>query len=193
MRRSAVLAAITVLSVGAQPRQKPFWLDIAPKQWNHAGGSIPRAQKLFSKDDRDFLDQCRGLIVADPQTPEERAVAGKGWVLFGSTHDGRGTAVVSAMQNFDGMCRPDNFQDFVFVKGIYAGTISPKPMNSRSDGASTRIDFPDRGKVYAEFVRYTEKDPLCCPSRISEATYEIQEVNGKPLVTLTTVRTRPTN
>jgi len=122
---------------------------------------------------------------------EELAVAGRGWMLFGNFHDNSGTVVIGAMANLDGMCRVDMYQDFVFVKGIYAGTLSPKLMNARSDGGSVTIGFSKPGGITARFNRYTEKDPLCCPSRISEATYEIQQTGGKPAVALISVQTRP--
>jgi hypothetical protein len=127
------------------------------------------------------------------QTPEGRAVVEKNWMLANETHDNRGIVVVTAMQEFDGMCRPNRFQDFVFVNGKYAGTLSPVLMDSRTDGSSIRAALPEPGKVYAEFERYVLRDPMCCPSRVSEAMYEIRDAGGKPVVALVSVRTRPTN
>ena len=66
-------------------------------------------------------------------------------------------------------------------------------MNSRTDGAWIRAAFPDPGKIYAEFERYVLRDPMCCPSRVSEATYEIHDAGGKPVVALVSVKTTPTN
>ena len=48
------------------------------------------------------------------------------------------------------------------------------------------------GKPCCVFDRYTDKDPLCCPSRISEGTFEIRYEGGKPVVMLTGIRTRRT-
>jgi hypothetical protein len=90
------------------------------------------------------------------------------------------------------MCRPDLYQDFVFVNGKFAGTISPTLMNARSDGGAVKIAFPAAVKILVEFSRFTDKDPLCCPSRISEGTFEIRYEGGKPVVVLTGVRTRST-
>jgi hypothetical protein len=45
----------------------------------------------------------------------------------------RGTA------GYDGMCRPRQYQDFVFVGSVFAGTLSPQPMDSRTDGALGRV------------------------------------------------------
>jgi hypothetical protein len=90
------------------------------------------------------------------------------------------------------MCRPDSYQDFVFVNGKFAGTLSPILMNARSDGGAVKITFPAAVKILVDFDRYTDKDPLCCPSRISEGTFEIRYEGGKPVVVLSGVRTRRT-
>lgn len=192
MQRLVVLFLIAILSASAQPKEKPLWLDAAPKQWNKPGASIPRARKLGLDEDEFMRKQCLPGV-KQPMTPEARTVVEKGWLLAAETHDNRGIVVVTGMQDFDGMCRPTRYQDFVFVNGKYAGTLSPALMDSRSDAASIRVAFPDPGKVYAEFERYSLPDPLCCPSRVSEATYEIRDAGGKPVVALVSVRTRPTN
>jgi hypothetical protein len=193
MQKAAVLLIAAALGAGAQPRQKTFWLDAAPKQWNRPGSAIPKARRLFGKDDQTFLEQCRASILANANLPEQRAVAEKGWMLIATTRDGRGVTVVSGTQDFDGMCRPVDYQDFVFMEGKYAGTTSPRLMSSRGDGASSRIGFPAPEKMSVEFVRYSERDPLCCPSRISEASYEIEDREGKPVAILSSVRTRIAN
>lgn len=192
MRRAVTLLLLTVLGIAAQPKEKPLWLDAAPKQWNKPGANIPRGQKLVSDDDEFMRKQCLPGV-RQPMTPEARAVVARGWMLVIETHDNRGISVVTGMENFDGMCRPTRYQDFVFVNGRYAGTLSPALMDSRTDGASIRAAFPDPGKIYAEFERYSVRDPLCCPSRVSEAMFEIRDTGGKPVVALVSVRTRPTN
>jgi len=192
MQRTVTLLLLVAASLTAQPKGKPLWLDATPKQWNKPGASIPRVPKRFSSDEDAFLDHCRAFIKS-AQTPEGRAVADKNWMLTAETHDNRDIVVVTAMQDFDGMCRPNRFQDFVFVNGKYAGTLSPVLMDSRTEAAAIRVALPDPGKVYAEFERYVLRDPMCCPSRVSEATYEIRDADGKPVVALVSVRTRPTN
>ena len=124
-------------------------------------------------------------------TPEERAVTAAGWMMFKSTQDGRGVIAVGASADLDGMCRPNQYQDFVFVNGKFAGTLSPKLMDARSDGSSVEISYPAANKIQVKFNRYNERDALCCPSRNSEAAYEIRNDRGQPVVVLTGVRTRP--
>jgi hypothetical protein len=201
MARRAVLLLQTtffvafVWAVSGQPKEKPIWLDAQRKQWNRAGASIPKVKPPFAETD---LKELRGRCDAsrqrpDSAAPEVRTVASRGWTVFRSQTDFHGLVVVSAQQDYDGMCRPLGYQDFVFVNGVFAGTLSPKAMDARSDGASVTISFPGEGKLSAGFVRYAEKDPLCCPSRISEAAFEIRTVGGKPVVVLMDVRTRPAN
>jgi hypothetical protein len=125
-------------------------------------------------------------------TNEERALSGLGWFISSSVRDGHGVIIVSVSQGFDGMCRPEGYQDFVFVNGKFAGTLSPTLMVSRVDGASGRIRFIALNTIQVEFNRYSDQDPLCCPSRISEATYLLLNEGGQPLVVLKGVRTHPT-
>ena len=201
MMRCAILLLRTtffvtfVAAISGQPSEKPLWLDTKPKQWNRAGSSIPKVKKAFGEADiKDLKNRCdasRQRPNAD--SPEVRTVAGRGWTVFKSQSDFHGIVIVSAQQDYDGMCRPIGYQDFVFVNGVFAGTLSPKSMNAREDGASINESFPGDGKISVDFVRYAQKDPLCCPSRISEAAFEIQTVGGNPVVVLTNVRTHPAN
>ena len=41
-------------------------------------------------------------------------------------------------------------------------------------GALTDVNLRSATELSAQFVRYAAKDPLCCPSRISTAQYEIR-------------------
>jgi hypothetical protein len=89
------------------------------------------------------------------------------------------------------MCRPYGYQFFVFADGIFAGTLSPVVMDSRTDGAASavRLESPDR--ITADFLRYTATDPLCCASRISTAAYRVNRFALGPVVTMFNVRTGP--
>jgi hypothetical protein len=83
--------------------------------------------------------------------------------------------VIVGTYNYDGMCRPRQYQEFVFARGIFAGTLSPHPMDSRTDGAVGRITIQADGRVRAEYLRYDAKDPLCCPSRITTVVFDVQK------------------
>jgi hypothetical protein len=89
------------------------------------------------------------------------------------------------------MCRPRNYQEFVFARGVFAGTLSPHPMDSRTDGAIGRVTILTDGRVQAEYTRYAATDPLCCPSRLTTVVFEIeQEPPVLKAVSASTVSTR---
>jgi hypothetical protein len=164
------------------------WLDNAPEPWNRPGGRVPVPPKDAQR--RKPPAYCKSSQ-RPPNSPEEKLVARAGWQVFASSQDGKGITVVGAAAALDGMCRPDPYQDFVFVEGVFAGTLAPEPMRARSDGSSNRISFPGLGQIEADFSRYKESDPLCCPSRITVATFEIRKPSGKPVVHLVSAKTRP--
>jgi len=72
---------------------------------------------------------------------EERAVADAGWIVFASFHGGNGVTAVGGALSEDGMCRPDPYQHFIFVRGKFAGTLAPRVMRARSDGSLNKVDF----------------------------------------------------
>src|SRR5262249_12416793 len=105
------------------------WLDFQPKPWNRPGMAVPHAPVI----DHQTPAICKPLPHRTG-TPEERAVTTVGWLVFTSLRDGHGVTVVGASADLDGMCRPNQYQDFVFVDGKFAGTLSPILMGARSDG-----------------------------------------------------------
>jgi hypothetical protein len=58
-----------------------------------------------------------------------------------------------ATAGYDGMYRPRPYQEFVFVRGIFAGTLAPQPMNSRRR-APIRAFVRDEHRLTAEYDRY---------------------------------------
>jgi hypothetical protein len=88
-----------------------------------------------------------------------RAIAADRWALTAHAREQAGKrrigdeTLVSGAAGTDGMCRPEQFQEFLFVKGAFAGTISPAPMDSRSDGAVIRTNVGLDSTV-AFFNRY---------------------------------------
>ena len=78
-----------------------------------------------------------------------------------------------AAADYDGMCRPRQYQEFVFVRGNFAGTLAPRPMDSRTDGALGRVTIETDRRVQAEYARYDAADPLCCPSRTTRVVFDI--------------------
>jgi hypothetical protein len=48
-----------------------------------------------------------------------------------------------------------------------------------------------RDSLVVSYLRYTESDALCCPSRTSTVVYQIERVSGAPVVTAMMVTTEP--
>lgn len=145
------------------------WLDEPkPSSWNSAGLPIPAAPKNQGPADPRCREQAR-----PPQLNEDRRLGAQGWELVGAYQGGWQIIVIRATAGYDGMCRPRQYQDFVFVRGIFAGTLSPHPMDSRSDGAISRVSLQGGNRLTAEYLRYTAADPLCCPSRTTSVMFEM--------------------
>ena len=163
------------------------WLD-APvtKQWNRPGRVVPRAPRGAGLDPHCKADyKSVGASVGN----DERSVAKAGWILTVPRIAHNDIAVVQGQASNDGMCRPLEYQEFVFVDGKFAGTLSPVLMHSRMDGAAGNIRVPGDGRIVADFLRYGERDPLCCASRTTMVEYEIVAVDGKVLVAVKAIKT----
>ena len=133
--------------------------------------------------------RCRSFI-RQPESPAEQALVRVGWMMYGAVQSYGTTKVVTAMSGADGMCRPVGYQAFVYWEGRYAGTLAPSPMDSRTDGALTTIRLVSPTRILGEFARYNQSDPLCCPTRTSYVTYEVNR-DDLPLVTPVSVNTWP--
>jgi hypothetical protein len=156
------------------------WLDDTPLvPWNAAGMPVPAAP--LPPGLPPDAPQCGGGD-RPPEIVEDSLIVQAGWVLFGSYEGGWGAKLLWGLTGYDGMCRPMGYQQFVFVDGVFAGTMSPVPMNSREDGslASSHIG---QDRLSAEFNRYTPSDPLCCPSSTTVVEYRIDRIDGNPVVT----------
>jgi len=166
------------------------WLDTADGTgWNSPGMAVPRTQAVAAADlgNPRCLDQQRPI-----ETEADAQVAAAGWYLTGEYHAGWRLTLVTGAGNFDGMCRPLAYQQFVFADGQFAGTVSPDLMDSRTDGAVSFAAISGADQLTVQFARYAPPDPLCCPSRETFATYTIDRSSGAPVLVLQGVFTQPT-
>jgi hypothetical protein len=124
--------------------------------------------------------RCRAQA-RPPQLEEDVRVRDRGWDLIGAYQGGWQILVVRGTAGYDGMCRPRQYQDFVFVRGVFAGTLSPHAMDSRTDGALGRVFVQGSSRLTGEYARYAATDPLCCPSRTTAVVFEIA-ATGAPAV-----------
>lgn len=157
------LGALLALGWAVADAAEATWLDGSPHGWNAPGAPVPTAPVVAPNP---VLPCGRGERA--PSGAEEAQLAGTGWKLesYWPTQRAGGVALVTALAGYDGMCRPLDFNGFVFVGGRFVGTLAPRPMASREDG--TLVGTPSvsaDGRVVAEFTRYSPTDALCCPSR----------------------------
>ncbi len=171
------LAQSSSPSPSPSPAPANSWLDRPVTNWNQPGAAIPRATSTGDSDN----PNC-GRTVRPPSTANDRALVSAGWKLVGAVQVYNATSVVTAMTGFDGMCRPLGYQEFVFSGNTFAGTLSPRPMDSRSDGSSSQVFLTSETNLFAEFNRYKDSDALCCPSGGQSVSYEVRQMTGKPVV-----------
>jgi hypothetical protein len=169
-RTLAILAALPMaLICSGVCAQEVAWLDeLHPRNWNKPAMAIPAAPSVQKSATPACSSQSR-----PPRFDEEIKVHEQGWDLIGPYQGGWGVFVIAGAASYDGMCRPLQYQYFVFVRGAFAGTLSPGPMDSRTDGALHRISLGSGSDLDAQYLRYTMSDPLCCPSRITNVVFEI--------------------
>lgn len=164
-----LLFLFTLSSVSALSQTS--WLDRSiSANWNNGTGIIPTAPRESASTPNS--EMCRSQI-RPSDSLADRAVTRAGWFLYGPSYTYGTITIVTAMASVDGMCRPNQYNGFVFVSNRFAGTLSPVASDARSDGAMSRINFFSPDNVYVEFSRYSEDDALCCPSRTSTVSYSI--------------------
>ncbi len=152
------------------------WLD-EDSNWNSPGGSLPQAPvPEFSA-----LADCE-ISIRPATLPEDQQVEAAGWTLTGDARLYGDTTIITGMADADGMCRPLDYQVFIFTGGEFSGTLSPIPMDSRTDGSLIRFALYREGFIDASFNRYTAEDPLCCASSQSRVFYEVEIQNDGPVV-----------
>lgn len=169
--KKTILTIIFTVCFGSAVSAQTTWLDRPlTTNWNNGGGVVPTAPRETASSPNSTM--CRETIrTADSLA--DRAVTRAGWFLFGPSYNYGTITIVTAMASVDGMCRPNQYNGFVFVSNRFAGTLSPTPTDSRSDGALGDINFYNPDNLTVEFARYTDDDALCCPSRTSTVTYNI--------------------
>jgi hypothetical protein len=177
---TTVLAAIVLLALlnpWPLAAQEVNWLDGDLDSWNTPGMAIPAAPPANAAPDPRCTERERPA-----ETPEDEALVAEGWRLFLPYQRGWGVTLIAALSDYDGMCRPLGFQFFVFVDGVFAGTIAPEPMNSRFDGAADDVNLWFEDQLSAEFRRYAPDDPLCCPSGSVAVDYAIEQTPDGPVL-----------
>jgi hypothetical protein len=169
------VTSLTIAILGWHPEVGPTqmkaasWLDNPkPASWNTPGLPIPAAPRIEGPID----PRCRTLA-RPAELDEDRRLRGQGWDLVGAYQGGWQIVVIRGTASYDGMCQPRQYQAFVFVRGVFAGTLSPQLMDSRTGGALSRVTLRSNDQLAAEYERYAATDPLCCPSKTTSVEIEI--------------------
>jgi hypothetical protein len=183
-------AVMVTLGESGRPPQPPAgsWLDRPLTTWNKPGAAIP-APRAPEEDKTALITRCG--LKRPAATAPEKALDAAGWITFWNFDQQLvrdGIEIVAGMSGADGMCRPADYNLFVFVDGRYAGTLSPETMVSRTDGSSGAVRMP-LPQLTAEFSRFAPTDPLCCPSSRVTVRYRIDRPSEGPVVIPVDVRT----
>ncbi|HUP39068.1 MAG TPA: LppP/LprE family lipoprotein [Vicinamibacterales bacterium] len=192
-RGGEILVALLFATAAFAQTAEPTWLDRPLSNWNKAATTLPRAVPN-GETLADMMKRCADMQTLR-NTPGERALADAGWLpfhLFDRQMMQRDVEIVGGLAGADGMCRPVDFNVFVFVAGRFAGMLSPGDMSSRNDGSVGAIRLAEDDTIAAEFARYAESDPLCCPSGRVTVRYRIDRKAVPPVVVPVSVQaTRP--
>src|SRR5690606_27401702 len=114
-RFMAPLVAVVVglTAAGTALGQTASWLDHpTPSAWNTPSQPMPAPPAVRGNADPRCRDSAR-----PPQLAEDKLVRERGWDLAGSFHGGWQIVVIRGAAAYDGMCRPLQYQAFVFVRG----------------------------------------------------------------------------
>jgi hypothetical protein len=185
---AALLVAAMLLLVSLrQSGADGAWLDGALGSWNAPGMAIPAAPSESSSGGG--MPICE-QFVRPPETVEDYQVADRGWLLTSAYQLGWNISIVQGFLRFDAMCRPVAYQQFVFVDGVFAGTLAPQPMVPRTDGALVD-SWLGRESVGALYDRYLPTDGLWCPSDHTRIVFAIVRTVTGPVVVPTQAETYP--
>jgi LppP/LprE lipoprotein len=184
-----LLTIVLILSAASQTTspQVESWLDAPLSNWNTSGAPLPSAPKP-DEPRAGLMARCK--LTPPVSTAAEKAIDAAGWITFHNFDQPlvrEDVEVVGGMAGSDGMCRPTNYNLFVFVGGRFAGTLSPAPMTSRLDASSGAVRLP-LPQITAEFARYKPSDPLCCPSSHVTVRYRIDRASTSAVVVPVDIR-----
>lgn len=172
------LIVLLVLLATDAAAQKADWLDRQPiRNWNSTSNRLP----LPDRRHRPQVQHCKQT--ARPTAfAQDRLLLNSGMFPVGPAQVFGSTTVITAAKDFDGMCRPLDFQTFVFQGSKLVGTLSPELMDSRTDGALGHVRLFSATDMEAEYSRYTTSDALCCPSRTQKVRFDISGAGAAALL-----------
>lgn len=182
IRGAFALACVLCLGAALVAQSAEGWLDRPLTNWNEPIKPLPRGMPT-GETVTEMAIRCDLRIRRG--TPAERTLADNGWLPY--LHVDRqivqgDVEIVGGMAEADGMCRPIEFNVFVFVGGRLAGTLSPLLMSSRTDGSIGAVRLGADETISADFARFLDKDALCCPSSRVSVRYRIERRGAESVV-----------
>jgi heat shock protein HslJ len=169
-----IAAFVIGLIFGGSVFAQSDWLDMSPlPNWNTRSRDILQTEKISA----DELKHC-GVTIRQPSLAQDFLLTKMNWTLVGAAQVHGKTTVIGTAGAFDGMCRPLEFQMRVFVGNRVAGTLSPAPTDARTDGSLVGVKMTTGTTLTAEYLRYRESDPLCCPYKTEAVTFVIKPEAG---------------
>lgn len=154
----------------------------APPAAAHPSVQIPPASAATSPSTNassSAADHCEA-DAPSAQGPEETTLIANGHRYLTSKALRAGAHgeifVVKAALGYDGQCRPDPYQIYVFNNGKQVGTLSPNAMHARSDGAITEFKLLDADHLQFEVDHYKTSDPACCASSHEEKIVSLSQL-----------------
>ncbi len=189
LARTLMALGLALGTAAAQPipAVPHAWPDPPLTSWNAANGQIPSAGTV--PDRAELERRCPPLEL--PTSPAARAIAAAGWVpffYFDREIVADDVEVLAGMTGADPICRPMGYNLFVFVGGRFAGTLSPRPMDSRADLSSGVVRLLPHDAISVEITRYAASDPPCCPSSRDTVRFSIDRSQALAVVAPTEVR-----
>lgn len=161
-----------VVSASAQAA----WLNAKTiKNWNVAGKPLPKAPK---SEFAEINDNCKSML-RPASTAVDKMLKEAGWYLVSAVLTFGNTSALQVAAGFDGNCRPMDYNLFVFSNQAYLGSASPVLMQSREDGSLSDFQLWN-DHISVTFTRYSTRDALCCPSRLSSVYFGISDKTLKP-------------
>ena len=165
----ALLITATIAFLSAQTGAR--WLDRPLTAWNRPGFSVATAPMTL--DGQALLNKRCGSPTSASVASLD-ALRRARWVPF--LHLDQAIArndieVAGGMTGATPGCEPESFNLFVFVDGVFAGTVSPVMMTPSRDGAAGAVRITGANTMTVEFARYGAGDPECCPSSRVRVSY----------------------
>jgi hypothetical protein len=188
MARRSIGALLVVIGTTVLSAQlATAWLDRPLAGWNQPKGNVP-ASRIAADSEATLERRCSAPKSAS--TAAVDAVRKARWVPFlhlDQTIASNDIEVIGGMTGATAGCEPLYFNLFVFVGGVFAGTVSPAMMAPSRDSAAGAVRITGPDTLTVEFARFMPGDAECCPSSRVRVAYRIDRAGAGPALVPTEI------